>query len=125
MGPFNQLQPADATLWITAEKSPRFLRGPLEPKTEAENMSVVNLLQSAAMVAEKLLEKLQKNSLDQTKIYLPGVLCKILNRKTLFAETFCFWSNLPFFTSCWLAHSQLSRNVLYCYFPTMRLVNFV
>ena len=68
MDPFNQLQPADAILWITAEKSPRFLRGPLEPKTEAENMSVVNLLQSAAMVAEKLLEKLQKNSLDQTNI---------------------------------------------------------
>ena len=68
MDPFNQLQPADATLRITSEKSLRFLRGPLEPKTEAENMSVVNLLQSAAMVAEKLLEKLQKNSLDQTNI---------------------------------------------------------
>ena len=31
------------------------------------------------------------------QICLPRVLCKVLNRKTLFAETFCFWSNLLFF----------------------------
>ena len=54
------------------------------------------LLQSAAMVAKKLLENDKITAWIKQK-FLLGVLCKILNKKTLSGETFCFWGNLLFF----------------------------
>ena len=47
------------------------------------------LLQSMAMVAKKLLRYDQVTPCVK-KIYLLGVICKVLNRKTLSSETFCF-----------------------------------
>ena len=54
------------------------------------------LLQSAAMAANKLLEN-DKITAWIKQICLLGVLCKVLNRKTLSGETFCFWSNFTVF----------------------------
>ena len=85
-------------------------------------LDVACLLQSAAMVAKKLLVD------DKTTACFKQICCYMLSSegKTLSGETFCFLENvchqylnfvlqvtsLLFFTSCWLAHNQISWNVL-------------
>ena len=79
-----------------------------------------------AMVAKKLLVD-DKIPACVKEIMSPGCykLCKVSNTQTLSFETFCVLeksllslftfctsSNLLFFMSCWLAHNQLSWNVL-------------
>ena len=89
-------------------------------------------LQSAATVAKKSLVG-NKMTACVKQICLLGVICKVSNRKTLSGETFCFLEKplLSIFKCC------ASRNLraadwptanflgMYCYFPVIRLVNFV
>ena len=58
------------------------------------------LLQSAAIGAKKSLAD-YKITACVKEIYLLGVVYKVLNRKTLSGETFCFpEKSLRYFTSC-------------------------
>ena len=85
-------------------------------------LEVMMLLQ--ATVAKKFLVE-DKVTACVNQICLLGFICKVLNRKTLFGETFLFLEN-PFcqylncvlqvtyclITNCWLVHNQLSWHVL-------------
>ena len=89
-------------------------------------------LQSAATVAKKSLVG-DRITACVKQICLLGVTCKVSNRKTLSGKTFCFLEKrlLSIFKFC------SSRNLraadwptanflgMYCYFPVIRLVNFV
>ena len=105
-------------IFWTHWRSTCFLRGPLEWVTDAKNVngSYVIDLQSHVIAicgnrSEEIAGRWQNNSLCQR--YLLGVVYKVLNRKTLSGETFCFpEKSLLYFTSCWLANDQLSWNVL-------------
>ena len=58
------------------------------------------LLQSAAIGAKKSLADYEITACVK-EIYLLGVVYKVLNRKTLSGETFCFpEKSLLYFTSC-------------------------
>ena len=75
------------------------------------------------MVAKKSLVN-DKISPCVTQICLLGVACKVSNSKTLSGETFCILEKrllsifefceylIVFFTTCWLAHNQLSWTIL-------------
>ena len=118
-----------------AEESLCFLRGPLEWMTEQTNVNVscifvlmLHLIAKHGNGSEEISGRWQIQA-QANKLYLlhVGVVCNVLNTKTLSGETFCFlgkrvlpifqfWplSNLMFFffMSCWLVLNQLSRNVL-------------
>ena len=121
------------------EESPSFLRGPLKCVREAKNVNICYnfdlsrmSFQSAATVAKKSLAG-DKITACVKQICLLGVICKVSNRKTLSGKTLCFLKKclLSIFQFC------ASRNLraadwptanfrgMYCYFPVIRLVNFV
>ena len=95
------------------------------------------LLQSTTMVARKVLAN-YKITACLKQICLLCVTCEVSIRKTLSGETFCFLekrllsickfcasSNLLFFflqAADWPTTNFLG---MYCYFPVIRLVNFV
>ena len=126
------------------EESLCFLRGLLELMTEAKKINIRYIFDLKSHVIAKrgncskeIAGRWKNNSMCQ--ICLQGVVRKVSKRKNLTGETFfllekrllstfkrCASSNLFFFTSCWLAHNQLSLNVLLLHvFPVIRLVNFV
>ena len=114
-----------------AEKSLCFLGGPLECVTEAKKVNVscnfnlrLYVIAKRGNGSKEIAWRWQNNSLGQTKMS-PG--CKVFNRKTLSGETlYLLWKTfaiiqyfkivLPvtccFLMYCWLAHNQLSWNVL-------------
>ena len=72
------------------------------------------LLQCAAMVAKKLPVD-DKITASVRQIRLQVVLCKVLNRKPLSSETFCFIEKRYFAINVYIlcsAHNQRSWNVL-------------
>ena len=114
-----------------AEKSLCFLGGPLECVMEAKNVNVscnfdlrLYVIAKQGNGRDEIACRWQNNSLGQTNMS-PG--CKVFNRKTLSGETlYLLWKTfaiiqyvkivLPvtccFLMYCWLAHNQLSWNVL-------------
>ena len=96
--------------------------------TDAKNVngSYVSDLQSHVIAicgnrSEEIAGRCQNNSLCQR--YLLGVVYKVLNRKILSGETFCFpEKSLLLRAADWPTINFLG---MYCYFPVIGLVNFV
>ena len=118
----NQLQPA--------EKSLCFLRSPLEYWLSSYFcLAVECLLYRGTMVAKKLLVSEKKNSVCETNVsWVLYVKFRIEEHSLVklfafeknvcyqyfyFLPFFCFVLFCVFFTSCWLAHNQLSWNVFF------------
>ena len=53
-----------------------------------------------------------KNNILSQTICLQGVVCKVLNRKALSGETFCFLENVCY------QHSNVVLRVTYCFFTS-------
>ena len=66
------------------------------------------LLQSPAIVAKKLLVD-EKITACVKQIFLQGVVCNVLNRKTSSGEIFCFLENVCY------QHLNVMFRVTYCF----------
>ena len=128
-----------------AEESLCFLRGLLELMTEAKNINIryifdvkSRIIAKCGSCSEEIAGRLKNNSLWQTNVSRV-LYVKFQIEKRWLVKHFSFLKNVCyqylnvvrqvtycFFTSCWLAHNQLSLNVLLLHvFPVIRLVNFV